>query len=96
MLVTGSSRGIGAATVKAFSNEGARVVVHYHERKAAAEKVRKDCGEDTLLVQGDLTKEEEVERVVSQVVDELGRIDVLVNNAGAILWPGDCQGDLKT
>jgi NAD(P)-dependent dehydrogenase (short-subunit alcohol dehydrogenase family) len=97
VLVTGSSRGIGAAAALEFADKGAQVVVHYLNKKTEAEKVTKKIGKrQSLVLQGDLRKEEAVEALVGKTVEEFGRIDVLVNNAGAILRPGDWQGDVET
>lgn len=97
VIVTGSSRGIGAATAQLFGKEGANVVVHYNKEKEKAEKVAREIGKDSsIVIQADLTKESDVERLVKTVVDKYGKIDVLVNNAGAILRPGDWQSDLET
>lgn len=84
-IITGSSRGIGAATAKLFALEGARVVVNYKQNKSAAEKVFKSLtGQDHLLMQADVSREAEVKKMVAAVVRKYGRIDILVNNTGEI------------
>jgi NAD(P)-dependent dehydrogenase (short-subunit alcohol dehydrogenase family) len=84
VVVTGASRGIGAATAVVFAGAGARVGVNYRadEEGAAAtvEAIRASRG-TAIAVQADVGKPAEVERLVATVVDELGPIDVLVNNA---------------
>ena len=85
-LVTGSSRGIGAAIARAFAAEGATVVVNYLRNSEAAESVVSDCkeaGGDALAIQADVTDDEAVSAMVRQALDELGKIDILVNNAFA-------------
>jgi 3-oxoacyl-[acyl-carrier protein] reductase len=85
-VVTGASKGIGAAIAKRFGEEGASVVVHYASDKAGAEKVVatiEKTGTKAMAVQGDLSKPEEVARVFSEADKAFGKIDVLVNNAGA-------------
>jgi 3-oxoacyl-[acyl-carrier protein] reductase len=84
-LVTGASRGIGAATAVALAREGAAVAVNYREREAAAQEVAGRIvaeGGRATVVQADVTSADEVERLVRTVEAELGPIDILVNNAG--------------
>ncbi len=83
VLVTGASRGIGRAIARQFAARGARVAVHYREGRAAAEETLAALsGGPHLVVQADVADADAVERMVDAVVDDLGRIDVLVNNAG--------------
>jgi 3-oxoacyl-[acyl-carrier protein] reductase len=88
VLVTGASTGIGAACAKAFGALGCKVAVHYNSSKAAAmavaEAVEKAGGE-ALVVQGDLRASAECERVVAETAKRFKRIDVLINNAGALV-----------
>ena len=83
VLVTGGSGGIGAATVRAFAAEGARVAVHYHRNRAAAEALAGDTGGVALGT--DLRQEGAADRLVAAAVAEVGRLDVVVANAG--VWP---------
>ena len=86
VLVTGASRGIGAAVAAGFAGQGERVAVHYGRSRAAAEEVLAGLpGEGHLLVQADLTDADEVRRSVDEAADGLGGLDVLVNNAGVFL-----------
>ncbi len=85
-VVTGASKGIGAAIAERFGEEGANVVVHYASDRKGAEKVVGDiqrAGAKAVAVQGDLSKPDEVEKVFQAAGDAFGKIDVLVNNAGA-------------
>ena len=88
VLVTGASTGIGAACAKAFGALGCKVAVHYNSSKAAAmavaEAVEKAGGE-ALVVQGDLRLTADCERVVTETAKRFKRIDVLINNAGALV-----------
>ncbi len=86
-IVSGGSRGIGAAIVKAFAAEGAKVALVYKGSQAAAEAVVKDVtdkGGVARAVQADASDPAEVEKLCRQVQAAWGRIDILVNNAGII------------
>ncbi len=88
VLITGSSTGIGAAVAKAFGANGAKVAVHYNSSKAEAEKVASDIersGGKAITLQGDVTDSDVCARLVDDTVSRLGRIDVLVNNAGGLI-----------
>lgn len=88
ILITGASTGIGAGCAIAMGARGANVAVHYNSSKDAAEKVVqaiKASGGDAFVLQGDLRKSSECERVVKEAVARMGRIDVLINNAGALV-----------
>ena len=84
-LVTGASRGIGAVVACRLAQAGARVGVNYHASPDAAaivvESINKDGGE-AILVGGDVSQEENAEKVVKELVDHYGSIDILINNAG--------------
>ncbi len=83
VLVTGGSRGIGAAIARAVGAGGARVLLHYAHNQPAAEAVREEIGADRChIVQADLAVPGEAERLWSQALSLAARIDVLVNNAG--------------
>jgi len=84
VLVTGASRGIGAAIVKAFAKEGALVIVNYlhnHEAANATVSACKSLAGKALALQADVTDPEAIEKLVKKTLDEFGKIDVLVNNA---------------
>jgi 3-oxoacyl-[acyl-carrier protein] reductase len=89
ILVTGGSRGIGAAIVRAVARAGARVVVHYGRQRAAAAAVAASVGADRChLVEGDLEQAGAGGRVWASAMAWRGRIDVLVNNAAVALDAG--------
>lgn len=86
-LITGGARGIGATTALLFSREGARVgIIDLQEErmKALAEKAKSE-GLEIATFAGDITKKDQVDRIVNQFVQKLGRIDILVNNAGVVI-----------
>jgi 3-oxoacyl-[acyl-carrier protein] reductase len=86
-LVTGASRGIGAAVARALALAGANVAVNHRESKlAAAAVVEEISGQGTraLAVQADVTDRGQVRNMVAQTIEALGAIDILVNNAGLL------------
>ena len=83
ILITGGSRGIGAATVRQVVAHGGKVLIHFGSNRTAAEALAREVGETSVvLCQADLTSESETERLWDEAVSWQGRIDVLVNNAG--------------
>jgi NAD(P)-dependent dehydrogenase (short-subunit alcohol dehydrogenase family) len=87
MLVTGASRGIGAATARHAARAGYDVAVNYRSSTAEAEQVVADCraaGAKALALQGDVGRDETVIDLFARIDREFGRIDVLINNAGII------------
>ena len=84
-LVTGGSKGIGAAIAAALAAEGARVVVNYASSKAGADAVVaaiRDAGGEAIAVQADVSDADQAQALVTRAVQEFGRLDVLVNNSG--------------
>ena len=85
VLVTGSSRGIGRAIAKAFAKQGDRVVINYIEQKAAAEQVKEEIireGGRAMVVQCDVSDEQQVKQMIAAIEQEFSPVEVLVNNAG--------------
>ena len=90
-VVTGSSSGIGAATVRRYASEGWNVVVNYSRDAAAAEAVATECrtlGAQVLVVRADVSQETDCRRLAAEVEQAFGRCDVLVNNAGTTKFVG--------
>lgn len=84
-LVTGGSRGIGRAVALKLAENGADVAINYAGNTAAAEEVKaaiEKLGRKAMLVQGSVADTDGVQTLVNQVVKELGRLDILINNAG--------------
>ncbi len=86
VIVTGASSGIGEATARAFGREGAKVVLaarRVDKLQIVAEEVKTiNSQAETLIVQADLSKLEDIQALITQTLEKFGRIDVLVNNAG--------------
>jgi len=88
-IVTGASKGIGAAIAKAYGGEGAAVVVNYASDKAGAERVvaEIEAGQGkAIALQADVSKADDVERLFALAKETYGRIDVVVNNAGVFAF----------
>jgi 3-oxoacyl-[acyl-carrier protein] reductase len=88
VLVTGSSRGIGAEVIKAFGKRGAQCVVNYvadaqGQNRADAENVATEL-KDPLVIECDVTQPDQVESMMTEIGDKQGGLDVLVNNSGII------------
>lgn len=82
VLVTGSSRGLGAAIAKTLIQQGFQVIVNYNQSKEAAEELIAEVSKDqAIALQADVTNRDEVEKLVSQATEHFGQIDVVVNNA---------------
>lgn len=88
-LITGSSRGIGAATAIVMARHGADVVVNCQQTidlaEELAERIRA-MGRRSLAIQADVTDREQVRRMVDTITAEWGRLDILVNNAGRVYY----------
>jgi 3-oxoacyl-[acyl-carrier protein] reductase len=88
VLVSGASSGIGAAVANGFGRYGARVAVHYNRSEADAEKVAagvRAAGGEAIVVQADVTRKADLERIIDRTVAGFGSLDVLVNNAGDVV-----------
>jgi NAD(P)-dependent dehydrogenase (short-subunit alcohol dehydrogenase family) len=85
VIVTGSGSGLGSGIAIRFGQAGAKVVVNYHSSATGAHAVVADIeanGGTAVAIQADATQRSEVERLINQTVDRLGRLNILVNNAG--------------
>ena len=86
VLVTGSSKGIGKATIIEFAKRGYNVIINYNNSEQEANELKQYIDSTfnvkTLLVKADVTNENQVKDMVTTIMNEFGHIDVLVNNAG--------------
>lgn len=83
-IITGAAGGIGSATCKRFAEEGAKVVMA-GRTAAKLEKAASELGlkpEDCLIVEADVSKEEDVKKLFTQTLDRFGKVDIIFNNAG--------------
>ncbi|HEX2045365.1 MAG TPA: SDR family oxidoreductase [Gaiellaceae bacterium] len=87
VLVTGASGGIGAACARAFAAEGCRLALHWHRGRERAEALHAELGEAGILLQADLTDEEQAERLFAEAGGQLGGLDVCAAVAG--VWPSE-------
>ena len=86
-LITGGSRGIGAATVRMFSAAGAKVAFSYRSARAQADALAEECGPDACFgVAADLDRPAAARDLILETVNHFGRLDILVANHG--VWPG--------
>ncbi len=83
ILVTGASKGIGAAIARAVHRDGAEVAVHFNSDRTGAEALASELGDRVHLVHGDLSAREAATQVWSAASSAMGGVDTLVNNAGA-------------
>src|SRR4029079_7303610 len=89
VLITGASSGIGQAIAVRFAAEGANVAINYRSgaeeaeaTRALAQAARANGAGREIIVQADVSKEDEVKRMFAETIQQFGRLDVLVNNAG--------------
>ena len=87
-LVTGSSSGIGRGITIRFAREGANVAINYSKSKESADNTLsevKATGAKGIAIRADVSRTEQVDRMVSETIHEFGRLDILVNNAGVFI-----------
>ena len=84
MVITGGSRGIGAATALLAAQRGYAVAISYEKNRAAADRLVEQLGRKAIAVQADVASEADVVRLFNTVDDRLGRVTALVNNAGIV------------
>lgn len=82
VLVTGASSGIGAATAIAFSKLGANLAITGRNLENLQKTATNCPGQQPLIIQADLSKENDVEKIIKETINHFGKLDVLINNAG--------------
>ncbi len=85
IIITGGSRGIGRCMVESFAREGYNVLLNYNKSEKQAKKIQSDLKEEGYLIEiykADVSKKQEVKKMVNYAIKKFGTIDVLINNAG--------------
>lgn len=83
-LITGASGGIGEHIAIKLASQNCNVVIHYNQNEENAKKVEENCkdyGIKTLLIRADLSNEEDIKNMIDKIINEFGKIDILINNA---------------
>lgn len=86
VCITGAARGIGAGMARYFAEKNYDLILHYHSSKESAEQLKKDIqkeGQNIYLIQADVSKSNEVEKMFSWIKENIGHLDCLINNSGA-------------
>lgn len=85
VAITGAASGLGKAITIRFGKEQAKVVINYYSNKQDPNEVKEEvikAGGEAVVVQGDVTKEEDVKNIVQTAIKEFGTLDIMINNAG--------------
>ena len=80
-IITGGGTGIGLATARAFYQEGAKIIL-FGRRKEKLEKAVEKLGDSAIIVQGDMTNNNDLDQLINETLHNFKKIDILVNNAG--------------
>ena len=97
VLVTGSSRGIGRSIALAFAKEGAKVIINYSKSEKEAKEVVKHIQKlsEAMVLQCDVSIEEQVKEMIIKIINRFGRLDILINNVGVYIdgdeWNGSSE-----
>lgn len=93
-IVTGSSRGIGAEIARTLAGAGAKVIINYLTRQKEAELTRdliKAAGGEALAIQSDVRNSSEIHKLFDETIKNYGQVDILINNAGVLLYKKNCR-----
>lgn len=89
-IVTGASKGIGAAIAKELAKEGCNVLINYCSDKKGAEEVKvfieKETNQQGKIFKADISKYSQIKAMIEKTIEYFGKIDILINNAGIALW----------
>lgn len=97
VLVTGGARGVGAATVRAFANQGARVVINWRASADAAQSLAAELGDRVIALQADVTDRASVEAMLAAAQNHFGApVTTVVNNALDYSFNGDARSQMET
>ncbi|GAA0388945.1 3-oxoacyl-ACP reductase [Brevundimonas terrae] len=97
VLVTGGARGVGAATVRAFANEGARVIINWRASADAAQALAAELGDRVIALQADVTDRASVEAMLATAHSHFGApVTTVVNNALDYSFNGDARSQMET
>lgn len=97
VLVTGGARGVGAATVRAFANEGARVIINWRASADAAQALAAELGDRVIALQADVTDRASVEAMLAAAQSHFGApVTTVVNNALDYSFNGDARSQMET
>lgn len=98
VVIIGSSSGIGQATAIRFAHEGAKVVINYKNNGEGADetlKQIKQSGGEGIVIQADVSNETNAKKLVEESIEEFGRVDILINNAGRYISGDEWDGSSK-
>ncbi len=86
VLVTGAARGLNAAIAKSLSQQGANVIIHYFKSRKEAEELSSSLNGRVMVLQADLTNEEEVKLMFQKIKEEFDGVDILINGVGNFFY----------
>ncbi|KKK89906.1 hypothetical protein LCGC14_2728400, partial [marine sediment metagenome] len=97
-IITGGGSGIGRATSKLFSREGAKVIVNDYKEESGLGTVReiKESGGDAIFIEADISSPDQVKSLVDAALETYGGIDILFNNAGVLYFGTILDTDMET